>query len=503
MRDSKPAPAPPELTAAPSIPRGVERFNPFAAIIRPPLSANELSDGVARLPRIHPSQRDLDAKTRLNLVMQLDDYVEPMPRYFSLESKISAMIRAGYARRNPLPVAQQLLLGEREGLSRSDCVTPTPVTLASGLSLLGFSGVGKTTAVLSILQQHPQLHVHTEFMGLPFFRTQITWMRVACPPTGGARALLMNIFQEIDRLLGTDYHKRHESGRRSASELIPSLVELMGTLGVGLLVIDEIQRLVRMGTLESGLLLDVFTHLRTESYTPVMLIGTPKAMRMLNSHFEQARRNTSMGNITWQPMDNDEVWEFFVEQMWHFQWLKTPVPLTKELKDALHYWSQGITDFAVKIFKMAQFNAIEAETETLTPELFEEIVHSEFAWFEAWIPALAARLPALMNGTLDGPFEKNADEPDANSDTDMARRLAAAGIASGDITRVLAALSATTARPPSADSSPSKADKVAKAQPKPNPHDSLWDLVRLHKHQSAHDVLTDAGIVRLPSFCAA
>lgn len=488
---------PPELVQTTPAP-GVERFNPFAATLRPPMSENELSDGVARLPKIDPAQRALDAKTRLNLVMQLDDYVEPMPRYFSLESKISAMIRAGYVRRNPLPVAQQLALGEREGLSRAQCVTPPPVTLASGLSLLGFSGVGKTTAVLSILFQHPQIHVHTEFMGLPFFRTQITWMRVACPPTGGARALLMNIFQEIDRLLGTDYHQRHASGRRSAAELIPSLVELMSTLGVGLLVIDEIQRLVRMGPEDAGLLLDVFTHLRTESYTPVMLIGTPKAMRVLNSQFEQARRNTSMGNIAWAPMDNDEVWEFFVEQLWQYQWLKVPVPLTPKLRDALHFWSQGITDLAVKIFKMAQFNAIEVGAETLTPELFEQIVHSEFSWFEAWIPALSARLPALMNGALDGPFEMNAQAPDEHADTALARTLAGAGIASGDITRILAAMHATPT--PSPTPAPDTT-KPSPPSPAPNRRDTLWDMVRLHKHRSGHAVLSDAGIARLPKFC--
>src|SRR5690606_11047587 len=118
------------------------------------------------------------------------------------------------------------------------------------------------------------------------------------------------------RLLGTDNHRRFENSRRSAAELSPNLVDLMSTLGLGILVIDEIQRLVRMGDDDARLLLDVFTHLRTESHTPVMLIGTPKAMAVLDSGFEQGRRNTSLGHIDWQPMDNDETWAFFVEQMW-------------------------------------------------------------------------------------------------------------------------------------------------------------------------------------------
>lgn len=332
---------------------GPARLNPFALAVRSALTETEVMDEVARTPHIDDADRALPARQRRDLAMQLDDFVEPLPRYFELESRISAMIRSGYARRNPLPLAHQRLLAEQLGLDPRRYVTLPPVTIASGLSLIGFSGVGKSTAVSSILHLHTQLVTHTEFQGVPFHRTQLVWLRVACPPTGGPRALLMNIFQEIDRLLGTDYHLRYEKGKRSAAELLPNLTELMGTLGIGLLVIDEIQRLVRMGDEEATLLLDVFTHLRTESHTPVMLIGTPKAMAVLDSGFEQGRRNTSLGHLDWQPMANDDTWAFFVEQMWQLQWLVKPTPLSPELSDALYEWSQGITDLAVKIFKVA------------------------------------------------------------------------------------------------------------------------------------------------------
>ena len=329
--------------------QGPVRFNPFALAIRKALTVEEVIDQVARAPQFDPSERNLPARERQDCVLRLDDFVEPLPRFFELEGRISAIIRAGYARRNPLPVAQQRQLAIEAGLNPADYTTPTPITLAPGMSLIGFSGVGKTTASKAILNLHQQVVSHTKFMELPFVRTQLVWVRVACPPTGGARALLMNIFQQIDLLLGTDYHRRFENSRRTTAELIPNLVEIFNTLGLGILVINEIQRLVRMGTEEAGLLLDVFTHLRTESNTPVMLIGTPKAMRILNRSFEQGRRNTSLGNIDWLPMENDGTWEYFVEQMWRFQWLSTPTQLTKDLMDALYDWSQGITDMAVKI----------------------------------------------------------------------------------------------------------------------------------------------------------
>lgn len=485
---------------------GPQRFNPFALAIRPALTEEQVIDEVARTPRIYEGERDLPPYARRELVMRLDDFVEPLPRFFELESRISGMIRAGYARRNPLPLGMQRRLIEAQGLESRDFLTLPPITLAPGLSLIGFSGVGKTTAVSAILNLHTQVHTHTTFLGEPFHRTQLVWLRVACPPTGGARALLMNVFQELDRLLGTDYHRRYESSRRSAAELVPNLVELMGTLGLGLLVIDEIQRLVRLGSDEAQWLLDVFTHLRTESQTPVMLIGTPKAMRVLDSGFEQARRNTSLGHIDWKPMANDDVWAFFVEQMWQLQWLSSPTPLTMELQDALYEWSQGITDLAVKIFKMAQYLVIGTDREELNPALFELVVRTEFAWFVEWIPYLKVRDPALMSGAFDRLFEPKGRKGQAQRSeaTDLSTALLQAGIQPEALHDVLAGLRPNRAgvvqeRPTtSTRKSQAKRKKHATAPPASS-GSTLWDLVKLNPHLSGHEALAEAGHVRLPT----
>ena len=490
---------------------GPARFNPFALAIRRPLTEEEVIDEVARTPRVYEGECELSPYARRELVMRLDDFVEPLPRFFELENRISGMIRAGYARRNPLPLGLQRQLVEKQGLDQREFTTPAPITLAPGLSLIGFSDVGKTTAVSSVLSLHSQLHIHESFQGVPFHRTQLVWARVACPPSGGARTLLMNIFQEFDRLLGTDNHRRFDNSRRSGPELIPNLVDIMSTLGLGLLVIDEIQRLVRMGDEEASLLLDVFTHLRTEIHTPVMLIGTPKAMSVLNSGFEQGRRNTSLGHIDWQPMDNDDTWAFFVEQMWKLQWLSKPTPLTEKLQNALYEWSQGITDIAVKIFKMAQYTVIGADDENLTPELFEVVVRTEFAWFVPWIPYLKRRDPKLMSGEFDRLFEPNAKKGRRKSQVaaapDLSNALLHAGVKPEELHDVLAGLrqrreaeTAAAAGTPATSVKPAKAPNKKKA---PAPAETasgltLWELVQQQPHLSGHDALLEAGHVRLP-----
>lgn len=505
----KPTLAPP-IAAVPQDVDDPARINPFLQAIRPAMTQQEISEAVRREALFDPRDRERPASERQQLVLRLDDYVEMLPRVFELENRITALIRRGYERRNPLPLIQQRTLAERFGLDPARVVRPEPMAAAGGSSLIGFSGVGKTTAVQSVLFTYPQIHTHTQFEGFEFHRTQLVWIRVPCPITGGARTLVMNIFQEIDRHLGTDYHARYSRSNRSAGELIQDLLPLLSTIGLGILVIDEIQRLVRLGPDEAGTTFDLFTHLRAESQVPVLLVGTPKAMRMLNRSFEQARRNTSLGGMRWQPMENDETWRFFLEGLWKYQWLTTPTPLSDELADSLHRWSQGITDIAVKIFKLAQFNLIGSGQEVLTPEVFRDVVYAELEWLPPWIPLLAARVPELMDGAWDSPFDRDRKtQPQAPSAVTLSGMLAQAGYKVQDIQDILAVIAAHQVETSSSTKSPDapkqpKPKRASKVLPADAAQWSYWQVVEQRSDVSGYEALLQMGHVRaLPGWASA
>jgi hypothetical protein len=142
---------------------------------------------------------------------------------------------------------------------------------------------------------------------------------------------------------------------------------------LGVLVIDEIQNLSEAKSGGHRKMLNFFVQLINTIGLPVVLVGTYKAMSVLGSEFRQMRRGTGQGDLVWDPMAEDEVWQFFVESLWRYQYVRQPCPLTSELSHALYYETQGITDFAVKVYMLAQIRAITTLREKVTKAIIQSV----------------------------------------------------------------------------------------------------------------------------------
>ena len=70
--------------------------------------------------------------------------------------------------------------------------------------------------------------------------------------------------------------------------------------GLGMLVIDEIQHLKQAKSGGSEKMLNFFVTLVNTIGVPVVLIGTTKAMSVLQSEFSQARRGSGQGDMVWE-----------------------------------------------------------------------------------------------------------------------------------------------------------------------------------------------------------
>jgi len=92
--------------------------------------------------------------------------------------------------------------------------------------------------------------------------------------------------------------------------------------------------------------------------------------------------------LTWDRLKNDDYWELFLEGMWKYQWTKNYVELTKELKDALYFESQGIIDIAVKIFILAQLRAIATGKERISEKIFEYVARENLTLVKPFLDAL-------------------------------------------------------------------------------------------------------------------
>jgi hypothetical protein len=171
--------------------------------------------------------------------------------------------------------------------------------------------------------------------------------------------------------------------------------------GLGVLVIDEIQHLSEAKSGGSKKMLNFFVQLVNTIGLPVVLIGTYKAQSFLSGEFRQTRRGTGQGDFVWDPMDNDDVWQYFVEALWKFQYTRKPTVMADSLREALYESSAGITDFAVKLYMLAQARAIARDEVSITPGLIRSVAKDSLRLAAPILQALRTKDMRLLQGVED------------------------------------------------------------------------------------------------------
>lgn len=380
------------------------RDNPFIESLPHIFEEIDVVSKIKKYPDYQDEQRKSGKQTRLHLVQQISDYVEPLPSHLLIEQRLSRLIRHGYKARNPFSpeIIRQFHTGFKEILDGGVDSTGSNIagvrSTAAGFAILGVSGQGKTTAIESALLLYPQVIHHSNYRGQPFIRKQVVWLKLNCPFDGSLKGLCFNFFQSIDSHLGTNYFQKFASKGASVDVLIPVMAHLATLHGLGVLVIDEIQNLSFLKSGGAEKMLNYFTQLINTIGVPVVLIGTFKAMKLLSSSFSQARRSTGQGDLIMDRLNEGEEWDFFLDALWKYQWTATATPLSLPLKKKMYELSQGIVDIAVKLYMLAQWQAIEDEdnNEKITVGLLEAVAKQHMQLVQPMLRVLRRNDPDAL-----------------------------------------------------------------------------------------------------------
>ncbi|GLB61773.1 MULTISPECIES: ATP-binding protein [Bacillaceae] len=368
------------------------RGNPFIEALPSILSTEEAIEKMAIYAEYNSKARMLDKHYRIHLVQRLFQCFQPLWIHLDLESRISRVIRQGYLARNPFRTgyAQGLQEGHRNinGLQSELSNNSVFRTTAAGFTIIGVSGMGKTTALNRILSLYPQVIVHKDYNGVNFSMYQLVWLKLDCPFDSSLRGLALEFFRKVDDLLGTEYHKKFGLGRKTINDMLVIMSQIARNTGLGVLVIDEIQHLSKAKSGGDQKMLNFFVTLVNTIGVPVILVGTPAGLSILQSEFRQARRGSGQGDMIWDRLKNDQNWDLLINALWGYQWTRKQIPLTDDFKNILYEESQGIIDIAVKLYAMAQIEAIMMEREEIMPETISQVASKHLQLVRPMIQAL-------------------------------------------------------------------------------------------------------------------
>lgn len=372
--------------------------NPMIEALPPILGSDyAVAEALRNDIRHGEADRQADAGTRRHMVQRLRQFWEPQTDAIELERLISTLVRGGYVFRNPanlaewhtrLAVARKRLVPTGDGRSTEDLMTEKTTAHSVGMSLVGLSGVGKTTAVRRILSTYPQVIEHgTGRRKIPVIK-QLVWLLVTCPEDGGTPALCRAILAAFDAVMGTAWATYYTERGSSAHAMRTAVTSLAHSHALGLLVIDEIQLLKSSRTGNARMIMGFLLALMNDLDVPVLLVGTREASRVLDPKMQNARRFIGNGGHAMEPLrheDGETEFADFVGKLWDRTVLREMGSFDpdgadgREILRVLHHCTAGVHDLVVKMFLFGQVFALRTGMEILTPAVFEHVYDTDFA----------------------------------------------------------------------------------------------------------------------------
>lgn len=386
----------PDCVEATYSPQRIPQFlgNPLIEALPPSMTDDELLTALTLLPPFHPEQREWPTHDRMHMLESLQNFMVPLSQHLELARALDSLLRAGYVGRVPRTPAhakifQSIYENQKAGVAFRQSVNTRSAQLST--SLIGLSGMGKTTTVnrwfahIPKVIYHPELHLY-----------QVPYLHVEMPSDGSSiKGLAHAILQKLDELIpGANYYEEYAvRGRPGADSLMRSVARVMNMHLVGILICDEVQNLTNSHKGGQTVMTELVSACN-DLHVPILFIGTNKAAKILSLDFRQSRRSSGHGIAPWDrflkeaaPGDVDE-WHGFLEVLWKNQWVRKPTPLNEHIKGVMHHYSQGVIDIAIKLFASCQARAMLDGSEEITPQLIADVYNKELKLLHPMVEAL-------------------------------------------------------------------------------------------------------------------
>ena len=347
---------------------------PTLEALGPILSKEEVISRLASTPVYDEQERLLKPEALLHVVQAaLLNWFRPLAMHIDLQQRLDRVIRGSLPYRNPLTVGYHRKCFEHidqfHDYIKRPASAPYQRTTALGFHFTAPSGAGKTTSIERILMElYPQRILHTEYNGKPFHFDQLVWLHLDCPGNGSLRSLLIQFLQAVDAIIGktkltsgdeVGYYELYGGDRATVDSLIAAVATVAANHCLSVLVIDEIQHLLHADGDGANKVLNYLVTLVNTIGLPVILVGTPRARHVLSKQAKQIRRGTGQGELEWHRLDRASLsYSLMTEGMWTYQYTLKPVALTDRIKDVLFEETQGIPDYIIKAYMMAQWRSI-------------------------------------------------------------------------------------------------------------------------------------------------
>jgi hypothetical protein len=330
------------------------RGNPLIEALPKKASQEVVMEAFSHYPGLDESIRSHpDPLVREEYTARLKNLRQPLPLYYDCFRSIESALKAGYSAKNPLsPTTRQYLHYSIDELPKTPPHTGYFEPKGEGITLVGNSGVGKTSMLEQVLNYYPKVILHDKYNSVDLeFKRQIVWLKVDCPNNSSVRDLCEEILASLDLSIGCEPTKPEST----IGKLTRQIEQKIKVNFLGILVIDEMQRLVFKRTGGENNLLNFLHSLMNKLGVPLVFCANPPFDKTLATTLKAARRAESGGYYEMETLKRDSIaWDYFINELWSLHWTNLSTELTEELNSKLYQLSIGNLDMAHRIYRNAQ-----------------------------------------------------------------------------------------------------------------------------------------------------
>lgn len=384
-------------------PTGVRRFegNPFIeAMPQLEVSKNAILDRLEHYPE-KPTKADRKKSelARAAEVGCINEIVYPFAEYKRAGVNLTMNIRESYVARNPLSgedAQRRQAIATATDPSADIQMPKNWISSAKGQTLLGISGSGKTTFATAFSLPYQVVIEHREYKGQKLTCRQIPWVSIRMSHDATLKSLCLQFFEVVDRILGNTNYQRHAQSVRSISRMVLLIAQVATAASIGVIFIDEVQNLKAAKGTNATFVLNLFSEIIEKAGVSLVIAGTPALASVIDENVRNLRKLNSGGESNFVQMRyGDPEFDAFCDVYWDYQFVKNPIRLDKEIRQAWYRAGAGNPAFTAMAFMLAQRNEIGGR-EVIDAAAFDRVAKIDMAILEPAIAALRTGKAALL-----------------------------------------------------------------------------------------------------------
>lgn len=306
-------------------------------------------------------------------VQSLQNIRFPLPYLYQIYTVFTNALRTSYSIRTMFPANLNLTVKDVRETIKVKSISGNTGDPSNGFTLLGASGSGKTTSIMMMLDQFPQLIIHKNRSFGQF--VQIVYLKVNCFPNSNLSVLLESIGKEIDKALHNSEPIYENEVRKAGSVAgkVNRVCRLIEAFSIGALILDEIQLLDfdanRQASFESILAISNNTKIA------IIAVGTEDAYSRMFPNLRTSRR-TGLRINAHDYCDDKEFFSTVLSGIWYYQWFdERIIEMPQEISEEFYLSSKGIIDQMVKTYIQIQLEYLKSKDRpTIDRNFVHEIV---------------------------------------------------------------------------------------------------------------------------------